>query len=107
MLTIETINNWSLDKCSEELGAAGHYSLHNDVNEAREACIEMAREMGMLPKKQIRIREAHGQYVAEGLDNNGVWVLVEPGQCCFGNRDDAQDYVDGWLSSTANMVQVA
>ena len=50
MLTIKEINGWSLDKCNEELGAACHYSPHNDVSEAREACIEMAREMGVLPK---------------------------------------------------------
>ena len=107
VLTIETISSWSLDKCNEELGAACHYSLHNDLSEAREACIEMAREMGMLPKKQIRIREAHGQYIVEAMDNNGVWVLTEPGQCSFGDRDEAQDYVDGWINSTVNMVQVA
>lgn len=50
MLTINEINGWSLEKCNDELGAACHYSLHNDVSEAREACIHMAREMGMLPK---------------------------------------------------------
>ena len=50
MLTINEINSWSLDKCNEELGAACHYSLHNDVSEAREACVQMAREMGILPK---------------------------------------------------------
>ena len=48
MLTINEINGWSLDKCNEELGAACHYSLHNDVSEAREACIAMAKEYGIL-----------------------------------------------------------
>lgn len=107
MLTINEINGWSLDKCNEELGAACHYSCHNEVESAREACIEMAREMGMLPKKQIRIREAHGQYVVEAMDNNGVWVLVEPGQCSFESRDEAQDYVDGWIANECNMIQAA
>ena len=107
MLTINEINGWSLDKCNEELGAAGHYSCHNDLSEAREACVNMTREMGMLPKMQIRIRESHGQYVVETLDNNGVWTLTEPGQCSFSDRDDAQDYVDGWLVNECGMVQVA
>lgn len=106
-MSINEINGWSLDKCNEELVAACHYSLHNDVTEAREAVIEMAREMGMLPKKQIRIRLSHGQFIVESVDNNGVWVLTEPGQCSFDNQDDAQDYVDGWIAATANMVQVA
>ena len=108
MLTMNEINGWSLDKCNEELGAACHYSCHNDVSESREACIEMAREMGMLAKKQIRIREtADRKYTVEALDNNGVWVLAEPGQCSFETREEAQDYVDGWIANEANMVQAA
>lgn len=38
------VRRWSLDQCNEELGAAGHYSLHNDVTEAREAVVAMAIE---------------------------------------------------------------
>lgn len=38
------INNWSLEKCNEELGAACHYSCHTDVNEAREAVLLMMKE---------------------------------------------------------------
>lgn len=105
MLTINEINGWSLDKCNEELGAACHYSLHTDVSEAREACIEMAREMGMLPKKQIRIQHSFANYVVEALDSNGVWIAAEPGQCSFETREEAQDYVDGWLANERNMVQ--
>ena len=106
MLTIETIKNWSLEKCNDELGAACHYSLHNDVGEAREACIHMAREMGMLPKKEIRIAKAFGKYTVQGKDGS-EWVGIEPGQCSFDSRDEAQDYVDGWLANECHMVQVA
>lgn len=33
--------NWSLDAINEELGAACHYSQHNDLHEAREALVAM------------------------------------------------------------------
>jgi hypothetical protein len=56
--------------------------------------------------KEIRIAHRFGQYVVECKDNNGQWVLTEPGQCSFGYREDAQDYVDGWLSN-GGMVQVS
>ena len=36
--------NWSLDRCNEELGAAGHYSQHNDIYEARAAVVAMIAE---------------------------------------------------------------
>ena len=106
MLTINEINGWSCDKCNEELGAACHYSLHNDVFEAREACIHMAREMGLLPKKEIRISKAFGKYTVQGKDGN-EWVAIEPGQCSFDDRDEAQEYVNGWLANECNMIQVA
>ena len=38
---------WSLERCNDELGAAGHYSLHNDVREAREAVLAMMRSFGI------------------------------------------------------------
>lgn len=47
MLTINEINGWSLNRCNEELGAAGHYSCHNDVSEAREAVVAMLGEYGV------------------------------------------------------------
>jgi hypothetical protein len=106
MATMNDIYGWTLDQCNEELGAAGHYSLHNDVIEAREAVLAMAREIGTLPKKEIRIACRCGQYVVEGKDGS-EWVAIEPGQCSFGDRDDAQDYVDGWLSNSGDMVQVS
>jgi hypothetical protein len=106
MATMNDIYGWTLDQCNEELGAAGHYSLHNDVIEAREAVVAMARELGVIPKKEIRIAKRFGQYVVEGKDGS-EWVAIEPGQCSFGDRDDAQDYVDGWLSNSGDMVQVS
>lgn len=35
------IGKWSLNAINMELGAAGHYSQHNDITEAREALVSM------------------------------------------------------------------
>lgn len=50
-MTISKINSMTLEQINEELGAGGHYSLHNDVNEAREALVAMANEYGILKGK--------------------------------------------------------
>lgn len=55
MLTINEINGWTLNKCNEELGAAGHYSLHNDVQEARDAVVAMLSEYGIVRPIQVTI----------------------------------------------------
>ena len=47
-MTISQINTMTLSQVNEELGAGGHYSLHNDVTEAREALVAMAQEYGIL-----------------------------------------------------------
>lgn len=38
------VSNWSLDQCTTELGAAGHYSQISGVQEARDALVAMAME---------------------------------------------------------------
>lgn len=47
MSKVNEVKTWSLDKCNDELGAAGHYSCHNDVSEAREAVVAMLGEYGV------------------------------------------------------------
>ncbi len=55
--------------------------------------------------RRIRISELFGAYHVEGLDDNGVWVSIEPGSDEFDSREEAQDYVDGWLNASEGYVQ--
>lgn len=54
---------------------------------------------------QLRIASRFGSFVVEGLDSNGVWVAIEPGQCTFENREEAQEYADRWIDCTDGMTQ--
>lgn len=39
----------------------------------------------------------------ETIDHNGTWVVAEPGVSGdFATREDAQEYVDGWLAAGDN-----
>lgn len=78
MLTVNEINGWPLDKCNEELGAACHYSLHNDVSEAREACVKMACEMGTLYGVEFFAVRVDMEYDAEEF-----WVACEDAFPCL------------------------
>ena len=110
MLNLGTIKNWSLDRCNEELVAAGHYSLHNDVTEAREAVVAMAAELGVgevsVVRKEIRIFAGFGLFFVQAKDNNGEWVSAESDGCSFATRDSAQECIDQWLRVDSDMRQV-
>ena len=64
MSTVSEVRTWSLERCTDELGAAGHYSCHTDVSEAREAVVAMLEEYGkVMPRKEriaaIVTRQSH------------------------------------------------
>ena len=109
-MSINEINGWSLDRCNEELGAAGHYSLHNDVTEAREAVVAMAVEMGVgevsVVRKEIRIFAGFGLFFVQAKDKNGEWVSAESDGCSFDDRNSAQECIDQWLRFDRDMRQV-
>jgi hypothetical protein len=53
--------------------------------------------------RHIRLVSAFGQFSVEGLDNNGVWVSIEPGSCSFSSREEAEDYIGRWLDLNEDM----
>ena len=53
----------------------------------------------------LRIANRFGSFVVEGLDRNGVWVSIEPGQCTFVTREEAQEYADRWMDCTDGLTQ--
>ena len=59
-----------------------------------------------MTKLQIRISNLFGTYSVESLDNNGVWVSIEPGQDEFETLDAAQNYVDRWIANNEELKQV-
>ncbi len=62
---------------------------------------------GEMKMSDIQITKKFGQYSVTALDSNGVRVQVEPGQCTFATREEAQEYVNRWLDVTADLVQIA
>jgi hypothetical protein len=56
--------------------------------------------------RQIRLISAFGQFSVEGLDNNGVWVSIEPGSCSFASREEAEDYISRWIDLNDDMERV-
>jgi hypothetical protein len=71
MKTCEEINLMTLTQCNEELGAMGEYSLHNEVNEAREAL-----RISMLRLKWYTVSD--GNHCEEGLSfEESVGVIAD------------------------------
>lgn len=58
---------------------------------------------------QIRIAMTlDSTYTVQVCDRNGVWVPAEsPAACGFASRDEADDYLQGWLNGSEPMEQVA
>jgi hypothetical protein len=71
MKTCEEINLMTLNECNEELGAMGEYSLHNEVNEAREAL-----KIATLRLKWYTVSD--GNHYEEGLSfEESVGVIAD------------------------------
>lgn len=101
--------NWSLDAINEELGAACHYSQHNELHEAREALVAMLTKDFVTdePVEQYSYRTdgEHGflharnfaeakqmlrEIVTDEAIEDGGWGWVDDVDGCryeFGSRD--------------------
>lgn len=82
MKTCDEINLMTLTQCNEELGAMAEYSLHNDVNEAREA-------LRLATARLARYKIYDGQEVEEDL--------------CF---EEAVGVIADWWENCADFAEI-
>jgi hypothetical protein len=94
VMTSSGIASMSLQQCNDELGAAGHYSCHTCVHEARAAIVALRCEISWLAvrasdianaRRQSRIAAQGTRYTEQELfehwcdecDSVGEWVDPE------------------------------